>query len=399
MSAGPDSNCGGTMTPLKIAIDATALLPKPSGVDTYILQLVRHLGQLDYDNHYKIFVNCEDRKLFRGALPVNFTVVPFCLRPRLCRLAFQQIALPVTASRWGADVIHSPSFIMPMYRGRPRHVVTVHDMTSFSLPGHHRWLRRSTLYRHAVLQSINRCDAILAPSDATRQAVQEIIPDVAPRKIHVTPLGVGTQFHPYPSEDVEAAKTRLQLPASYILYVGTIEPRKNLMRLAEAYQQLVASRGSGEHLVLAGQLGWGYQELLTRLQTPQLRGRVHLPGYVAQSDLPYVYAGARLFVYPSIMEGFGLPPLEAMACGVPTVSSLSSSLVENLEGAAELIHPEDIHSLIEAMRRLLQDNSLRAKRRQLGLERAAQFSWRETARRTLDCYRAVGSGLISERRT
>ena len=383
---------------MRIAIDLTALLPQLSGVDTYLKQLVFHLGRVDHDNQYKIFVNFEDRNLFRGILPANVTVVSFCMRPRPCRLLFQQIALPVAARQWDAEIVHSPSFIMPLYRGRQRHVLTIHDMTSFLLPKHHNLLRRSALYRHAVLQSIRRSDAILAPSHATRQAVQEIVPDVDPKKIQVTRLGVGKEFRLYSEQEVHAARGRLQLPASYILYVGTIEPRKNLVRLVESYRRLVAGGDTVDHLMLVGRLGWGYQHLLKLVGDPQLKGRVHLLGYVFQPDLPYVYAGAKLFVYPSILEGFGLPPLEAMACGVPTISSQSSSLIENLQGAAELIPPEDTEALTDAMKRLLQDASLRAKRRQEGIERAAKFSWEETARHTLNCYRDVVAGHAPERR-
>jgi glycosyltransferase involved in cell wall biosynthesis len=130
---------------------------------------------------------------------------------------------------------------------------------------------------------------------------------------------------------------------------------------------------------------------LKQVESPELRGKVHLPGYIPQEELPWLYAGAKMFVYPSLQEGFGFPPLEAMACGVPTVSSLSSSLAENLRGAAELVPPEDIGALTDAMRRLLQDESLRAKRKAQGLERAAKYRWEETARQTVNCYLTVAT--------
>lgn len=144
-----------------------------------------------------------------------------------------------------------------------------------------------------------------------------------------------------------------------------------------------------EHLVLAGRLGWGYEDLLAQRATPALRARVHLLGYVSQEDLPLVYAGARLCVYPSLEEGFGFPPLEAMASGVPVVSSRSSSLAENLEGAGELVPPDDVAALAAAMRRLLDDEPLRAARVQAGLTRADAFRWTDTARATIACYREV----------
>jgi alpha-1,3-rhamnosyl/mannosyltransferase len=181
------------------------------------------------------------------------------------------------------------------------------------------------------------------------------------------------------------------LPWPYILYVGTIEPRKNLPCLVESYRQLIAKGDIREHLILAGRQGWDYQALLAQVNSPALRGRVLLPGYVPQGDLPWLYAGARLFVYPSLQEGFGFPPLEAMACGVPTIASLSSSLAENLRGAAELVPPDDGEALTAAMRRLLEDEQLHAQYRTLGLARAAQFRWEETARQTLNCYKALAA--------
>ena len=179
------------------------------------------------------------------------------------------------------------------------------------------------------------------------------------------------------------------LPQPYILYVGTLEPRKNLPALIESYRRLVEAGAIKEHLVLAGKLGWGYEALLQQLHEPALRGKVHLAGYVDQKDLPAVYAGARLFVYPSLHEGFGFPPIEAMACGVPVISTLSSSLVENLEGAAELVTPNDITALADAIRRLLTDDALRATRRTQGLKRASRYRWDQTAKQTLASYQAA----------
>jgi alpha-1,3-rhamnosyl/mannosyltransferase len=250
-------------------------------------------------------------------------------------------------------------------------------------------LRRSTLYRHAILTSIRRAHLVSVPSRFTRQAILEFMPEMPPERIHVIPGGVEEEFHPRPPNEVQRARSRLHLEFPYILYLGTIEPRKNLQRLLESYERLIAEVDIPEHLVLAGRLGWGYEGMLARLNSSALRDRVHLPGYISQSDLPLLYTGARLFVYPSLQEGFGFPPLEAMACGVPTIASLSSSLAENLQGAAELVPPNDTEGLTAAMKRLLQDSKLQAERRSLGLTRAAQFRWQETARQTLNCYQAL----------
>jgi glycosyltransferase involved in cell wall biosynthesis len=307
-----------------VAIDLTALLPDATGVDNYLTSLVTHLGRVDTTRIYTIFVNYEDRHLFDARLPRNFTVVPACARPRAARLLFQQLALPVAAAWRGVDVVHSPSFLMPLYR-------------------------------------------------------------VPPDRIRVVSPGIGEEFRPQAIAGLPH-HSRASLPSSFILFVGTIEPRKNLERLVESYRRLIARSTVQEHLVLAGRLGWGYDELLHRIAEPELKGRVHLIGYVSQQDMPSLFAAARLFVYPSLEEGFGFPPLEAMACGVPTISSSSSSLVENLQGAADLIDPLDTDGLANAMHRLLEDEAWRSKRSADGLERAARFRWDETARQTVACY-------------
>ncbi|MEQ1628181.1 MAG: glycosyltransferase family 1 protein, partial [Nitrospira sp.] len=308
---------------------------------------------------------------------------------RPVRLLAQQVLLPAAVSGWGADVVHSPSFIMPYLRGAARHVLTVHDMTSFSHPHCHIALRRSWLYRRVVLASLRRADVVVVPSQATRQAILEFLPDLQPDRIHVTVPGIGEEFRLCDPASVREVVARLKLPQPYILYVGTLEPRKNLPALVESYRRLVEAGAIKEHLVLAGKLGWGYEALLKQIQVPALRGRVHLAGYVDQKDLPDVYAGARLFVYPSLHEGFGFPPLEAMACGVPVISTRSSSLAENLERAAELVAPDDITGLADAMQRLLTDDTLRAKRQGQGLEQARQYRWEQTARETVKSYQAA----------
>ncbi|ULA64050.1 MAG: putative Phosphatidylinositol N-acetylglucosaminyltransferase [Nitrospira sp.] len=374
---------------MRVAFDFTAFIPQMTGIDTYLKQLVWHLAKVDRTSQYRIYHNHEDRYLFAEGLPENVSHASLSARPRPIRLASQQIFLPAAATLWGADVVHSPSFIMPYLRGMARHVLTVHDMTSFSHPQCHIALRRSALYRRMVLVSLNRADVVVAPSQATRQAILEFLPNLDPDRIHVTVPGIGEEFRPCDPASVRGVVARLALPDPYILYVGTLEPRKNIPVLVEAYRRLVEAGAIKERLVLAGKLGWGYEALLEQIQAPALRGKVHLAGYVSQQDLPALYAGARLFVYPSLHEGFGFPPLEAMACGVPVISTRSSSLTENLEAAAELVAPDDVVGLADAMRRLLSDDRLRAKRQSEGLEQARQYRWDQTARATVKSYQAA----------
>ena len=374
---------------MRVAIDLTALSNTPTGVDVYLKELLIHLGRIDHTNDYRVFTNYEDRRVFESLLPPNFRIIARCLRPRLARLLFQQSWLPVATRT--CDVVHSPSFLMPIYRGRQKHVLTVHDMTFFSLPNVHTRLRRSRMFRQAILRSIGRTNRVIVPSAVTKADILGLLPRLDPDRVHVIPHGVSSDFRPRRAEDLEETASRLRLPARYILHVGTIEPRKNLSLLVEAYQQLLRSAPIPEDLVLAGRLGWDYEPLLRTIDTADLRERVHLIGYVDRGDLPRLYAGARLFVCPSLYEGFGFPPIEAMACGVPTIASLSSSLTENLRGAAELVPLADVRALTAAMARLLRDDELRAGARKRGLERAAEFRWELTARATLRCYEELAA--------
>jgi alpha-1,3-rhamnosyl/mannosyltransferase len=364
---------------MRVGIDVTALLPQATGVDNYLTHLVLALGRVDRVTRYTVFTNAEDRRLFAGALPPNFTIVPACLRGRPVRLVFQQALLPAAARALGLDVLHSPSFLMPLVRGRQRHLLTVYDMTMFTMPGHHTLLRRSRLFLRGVSASIRRTDLVSVPSEAVRQDLLALMPDVPPDRVRVIVPGVGEEFRPAPDG-------RPVRPRPYVLFVGTLEPRKSVETLAASYRQLVAEGDLDEELVLAGRVGWNCERLFAQLEAPELRGRVHRLGYVPQAELVRLYAGARLFVYPSLREGFGFPPLEALASGIPTITTDSSAMAENLRGAAELVPAGDVQALTAAMRRLLRDPALRTERRARGLERAARFRWEETARQTRACY-------------
>jgi glycosyltransferase involved in cell wall biosynthesis len=369
-----------------VGIDATPLLLEPTGVDTFIRGLLSNLARVPHDHDITVFANAEDRPTFEERAAERLRILAVARRPRPVRLLFQQVGLPVAARALDLDVLHSPSFLMPMVRGRERHLLTVHDMTFFSMPQMHIRLRRSRPFRRAVLASIKRADRVHVPSKAALAEVLSFVPEVGMARISVIPHGVGDSFGPKPEEELREVRRRLRLPPAYILHVGPIEPRKNVARLVDAYERLLLDHDIEERLVLAGRLGWQWEPVQARLEAPTIRDRVHRVGYVSDRDLPYLYAAARLFVYPSLHEGFGLPPLEAMACGTPTVASRAPALAENLKDAAELVDPTDLPALVAAMRRLLLDPELAARHRKAGLERAKGFGWEDTARRMLACY-------------
>jgi glycosyltransferase involved in cell wall biosynthesis len=222
-----------------------------------------------------------------------------------------------------------------------------------------------------------------------RDVLLRRFPDVPPERVRVIPWGIDDVFRVRRRDEARRDVAHLALPERYVLFVGTLEPRKNLRTLLDAWQRLQQDGRAAGGLVLAGRLGWDYDELLAAIAAPSLAGRVHRLGYVAQDDLPALYAAADAFVYPSLEEGFGFPPLEAMACGVPVIAADGSSLAENLRDAALLVPPTDERALADAIARAQHDGALRAELCRRGLERAARFAWTAAASAARDCYAAV----------
>ena len=238
----------------------------------------------------------------------------------------------------------------------------------------------------ALAPAALRADRIVVPSQHTRNDILKLLP-VEPERVVVVAGGIDPIFTPQPPASVDERLARVGLrPGEYLLFVGTIEPRKNLARLLEAME--LAGPGIGP-LVIAGGAGWNNTDIRSALARLVRAGRARDLGYVPDALRPALYAGARAFVYPSLYEGFGLPPLEAMACGTPVLTSNVSALPEVVGDAALFVSPDDVPALAGAVRRLWEDDALRADLRTRGLARARQFSWDQTARRTLDVYRAV----------
>jgi glycosyltransferase involved in cell wall biosynthesis len=376
-----------------IAIDLTSLLPQPSGVDRYMLNLASSLTELERPDTYIFFVNREDRErihdTLNGRARRNVRVMAVCRRPRPVRLLFQQAILPCAINALQIDVLHSPAFLMPLISGGAGHVVTIHDMTPLLLPEHHPQHRRGRLYEAMLHRSIRQADIVSVPSRSVRNDILELVPRVDPDRVRVIPYGVDDAFKPYPDWQLQPVLQRLGIHWPFILYVGTLDPRKNIPLLVETYGRLVEKGAVSEHLVLAGQHGWSTSQLAASMAACGAADKIHLLGYVAEDDLPCLYAAARVFVYPTLSEGFGFPPLEAMACGTPVVASDSSSLRENLFGAAELVPAGDGDALLAAIERMLKDDHFRTRHIAAGLERSKQFRWSAFAEQTSDCYREI----------
>lgn len=373
---------------MKIVIDLTRTVQRHAGLGRYAEELARALVALESGDDLRIFYT---DPLGRTPPPPLDALPRRALRwsnkPwRMTALLASYAHIPMDRLFGDADVFHATEHLLPPLR-RIRSVFTLHDLAFLRYPQAHlpsnRWFLRLMMPRF-----LRSADAIICVSEfSKRDALAAYSLDES--KLHVISEGVHPRFRPIRDPDVLAAvRARYQLPAQFILFVSTIEPRKNLPALWEAYGALL-SEGRAQKLVVVGQKGWLYQATFSRLRELGLEDQVLFPGYVADEDLPAIYSLAQCFCFPSLLEGFGLPPLEAMACGCPVVSSNAASLPEVCGDAALLVPPTDVAALTSALRRVLDDPALRDLLGARGLRQAARFTWRAAAEKTLAVYRSV----------
>ncbi len=317
----------------------------------------------------------------------NFQERQAPLSERALTILWHRLGLPV-AVEWFTgplDIFHSTDFVLPPVR-QARTILTVHDLTFMRLPHCAEAGLRAYLSR-VVPRSIERADLVLADSQSTKNDLIELL-GVPPDKIEVVYAGVESRFRPMEGEvALQRVKRRYGLDFPFILSLGTLEPRKNFTGLIEAYALL---KDKGLKLVIAGGKGWLYEEIFARVEELGLKDKVIFPGFVADEDLPALYNLARLFVFPSLYEGFGLPPLEAMACGTPVVTSDRPSLPEVVGEAGLMVEATDSQALAKAIERALTDEDLRQEMKEKGLKQAARFTWDAAAEKLLEVYRRLG---------
>jgi glycosyltransferase involved in cell wall biosynthesis len=282
------------------------------------------------------------------------------------------------------DVLHCPVPVAPRRSSVPV-IVTVHDAMQWDHP---EWFPRMTrLYGVLLAAALRRAKRVLTPSLASKQRLVAAL-DLDPERIDVTPYGVDERFSP--GDPAPAVLAELGVSQPYVLTVSTLQPRKNLDATLRAFERL-ADSGAEHHLVVAGARGWGDDALVARFEQSPLRSRLHLVGRVTDGSLVTLYRGAECFVFPSRGEGFGLPPLEAMACGTPVVASRASSLPEVVGDAGVLVDPDDVAELAGAVERVVGTPAERAELVRRGLARARKFTWAACAELTVGAYRrAIG---------
>jgi glycosyltransferase involved in cell wall biosynthesis len=370
---------------IRVAIDAHSVGTKLGGNESYAVNLIEALAQIDSTNNYTIYVTTnEARDRFSNRWP-NFKVRSTLPHTPLIRIP---LTLSAELRKHPVDVLHV-QFTAPPFCPCP-FVVSIHDLSFEHLP--QTFKRRSrTQLRLTVRHSARRAARILSLSEHTRGDIMETY-GIHPDRIEAIPPAAPDHFcRVTDTRELQRIRHTYGIDGNYILSVGSIQPRKNLARLVKAYAQLRGHCSADKlpKLVLVGKCAWLYDETLRALDQAGVKDSVVLTGYVPESDLPALYSSALCFVYPSYFEGFGLPPLEAMKCGAPVIVGNRTSLPEVVGDAGLTVDPFDVDAIAAAMRRLMSEPALRAELSKKGQERASSFTWRETARQTLQIYQDV----------
>jgi len=367
-----------------IGVDASrALVAQRTGTEAYSLHLVRAMLGAGSPHRFRLYLNAAPPVgLFPGHLCCELRVIPF---PRL----WTHVRLSAEMLRDPPDVLFVPSHVLPLIHPR-RSVVTVHDLGHRTYPEAHtptqRWyLEWSTRYH------VRCATHLIADSEATKADLVRLY-GATPGRVTVAYLGVDPGLRPIRHPDLlSRVRRKYGIDGPYLLYVGTLQPRKNLSRLIEVFGTLVREGAVDPDLalVLAGKRGWMSEGILAKAGEVGIASRVHLTGYVDEGDLAALYSGARLFVMPSLYEGFCLPALEAMACGAPVACSNTSSLPEVVGDAAMTFDPHDVEDMATVIRRVLAEEGLRAVLVARGHERCTQFTWSACARQVIDVLEQV----------
>ncbi len=368
-------------SPMHIGLDARLTYYRVGGISTYIRESVKALEALDQENRYTIFHSRKARETVTTRFQRANLWTPS--HHRLERLAWS-----VELTRFRLDVLHSTDYIPPFWGAR-RHVITIHDL-SFLLYPQYITADTKRYYSDQIRAAAAQADHILTISEASKADIVRLL-GVAPEKITVQACGVDGTYRPLPADQVEAVRRAHDLPSEYFLHVGTIEPRKNIIGLVTAYRELINRMPDLPPIVLVGKPGWHFDTIMNEVREIGVDKHLIWRENISRGDLPAVYNGALAVVMPSHYEGFGLPPLEGMACGVVPVVSNRSSLPEVVGDVGLLVDPDQPSMIAAALEKVLGDSKWRSEMRQRGLLRAAQFTWERTARIALSVYHRVVS--------
>lgn len=370
----------------EIAIDYTPAYEQGGGIGRYVRELVAALSLQDAETSYRLFIAGASLDQLAAAPGPNFDWRPTRITPKWLARIWQRANLPIPIETFTGSInlFHATDFVLPPTRPKTRTLLTVHDLSFVRVP--EAASPKLKAYLDVVVpRSVLRADCVLADSQSTKNDLIDLY-QVSPDKIIVLLSGVDARFKPVSGEGLRNVREKYGLgDAPYILSVGTVQPRKNYVRLIHALSQLRA-QSHNLHLVIAGGRGWLEDPIYATVANEKMQPYVHLIGFADESDLPALYSAASCFAFPSLYEGFGLPILEAMGCGTPVVTSDKSSLPEVAGDAALIVDPYKVDDLTHAIHRLVNDDSLRQTLIAKGYQRAEAFTWEKSARHLREIY-------------
>ncbi len=373
---------------MNILIDFTQIPVQKCGIGVYALNLISCLCKQDTKNTYYILVQDDDNSLDFISNPRfhKIKVNSKLFRKIIFMPLLEQFIIPYLALKHKIDVIHSLHYSFPLL-SVGRKVVLIPDMTFFKFPQYHLFLK-VLYFRFFTFMASFFADKIVTISESSKRDFLEKFP-VDKDMVKVIYLGKDSSFNGNLDKNrIEEVKTKYGIENEYVLYIGTIEPRKNITSLIRAFSSF-ANVNKNCQLVIAGKKGWHYNSIFSLVNKLSLSERIIFTGFVLEEDKPFLIGGAKIFVYPSFYEGFGIPVLESLACGIPTITSNISSLPEVTADAALLIDPVDVDGLYKGIKRLFDDDILYAHLKEKSLKQAEKFNWDKTAQETVNIYNSL----------
>jgi len=373
---------------MKIGINARQIQNRHTGPENYMLNLILNLKRIDKNNEYVLFFG-KDRPVPEAILNAGFDydISRMPTHNQLLKILWAHLYLPNRIRAHRIDLFHEPSFVAPVFKRCPM-VTTVYDIAHLYFP--FCYTRRTRAYLNRLLpRSIRQSDLLIAISESTKNDIIDHF-GIPPEKVHVVHGGVDPVYRTIEDEErLEEVRKAYRIKGDFILTVGGITPRKNLIRLIRAFKMLRDDRKIDCQLVIVGKKGWLYEGVFKEAAASGLEDSIIFCDYIPKDHLLYLYNAAAVFAYPSLYEGFGLPILEAMACGCPVVASNRSSMPEVCGKAALLIDPEDVEGLSEALFKAVTDSPLREDLIKEGYKQVEKFSWERAADKTLAVYKRL----------
>jgi len=377
---------------MRVALDGFPLSSPKTGIGHYTFELARSLAQLAPGDRFDLispipFTAAAASEIEKASLPnLGF----FNPRATSFRRHWWAVGLPLYLRQSPVDLFHGTNYEVPLWN-RSHNVVTIHDLSILLHPEHHeRHLVRRARRRLPLM--VRSAAMIIAVTESIKREIVEHL-GVKPERVAVTPEAPRRTFHRIPITETLATRKQLEIEDDFLLFVGTVEPRKNLLTLVSALDDVLRNTSLRPQLVIAGGKGWLTDELDAFMETSGVKERVRFIGYTSDEDLRALYSACRVCVYPSLYEGFGLPPLEAMACGAPVITSRIPAIEETVGSAAILVEPTDVAALAKSIVEVWNDPQHRDHLSAAGLTRAAKFTWERTAELTLEVYRDLLSRL------